>query len=229
VAELPPEEQRRILSAQVPNLSRHARTQVKKLRREGRERELGAKQQALPQARFGVIVADPEWRFEVWSANGMDRHAANHYPVSSTQVIASRDVASIAAEDSVLFLWATAPMLPAALEVMEAWGFAYRTHLIWRKPVPITGFWLRSCHELLLIGTRGRVPAPAPSTQPPSVIEAPRPGPHSTKPEEFLDLIEHHYPTMPKIELNRRGPPRPGWKAWGNEAEDDCADPPEDT
>jgi N6-adenosine-specific RNA methylase IME4 len=225
MAELPLDEQRRILSATGPDLSRYARTRVKKLRREARERELGAKQQALPEAKFGVIVADPEWRFEPWSREtGMNRAADNHYPTSEVEAIASRDVASIAADDCVLFLWATAPMLPAALEVMQAWGFAYKTHLIWRKPVPGTGFWLRSWHELLLIGTRGRVPAPTPSTQPASVIEAPRPGPHSAKPEEFLELIERWYPTMPKIELNRRGPPRPGWKAWGNEAENDSAD-----
>lgn len=191
----------------------------KQNRREAKERMLGICQQALPDRKYGVIVADPEWRFEPRSRlTGMDRAAENHYTTSTTAVIASRDVAGIAAKDCVLFLWATAPMLPDALEVMKAWGFAYKTHAIWRKNKIITGYWFQFVHELLLVGTRGEVPAPAPGTQPLSVIEADRPGPHSAKPEAFLELIEKYYPTMPKIELNRRGPARPGWDAWGNEA-----------
>jgi hypothetical protein len=96
-------------------------------RRAERERELAGKQLALPTRKFGVIVADPEWRFEPWSREtGLDRAADNHYPTSALEVIKSRDVASIAADDCVLFLWATAPMLPQALSVMDAWGFEYR-------------------------------------------------------------------------------------------------------
>src|SRR6202035_5780837 len=103
-------------------------------RRTEREHDLGQKQQALPQQKFGVIVADPEWRFEPWSrSNGMDRAADNHYPTSCTEVIAARDVPSIAADDCVLFLWATVPMLPHALIVMGAWGFDYQSHVIWAK------------------------------------------------------------------------------------------------
>jgi hypothetical protein len=81
----------------------------KKERRAKRERDLGEKQSALPQQKFGVILADPEWSFEPWSrTTGMDRAADNHYPTSCTEVIAARDVPSIAADDCVLFLWATA-------------------------------------------------------------------------------------------------------------------------
>jgi N6-adenosine-specific RNA methylase IME4 len=69
----------------------------------------------------------------------------------------------------------------------------------------------------LLIGTRGKIPCPAPGTQWRSVIEAPI-GKHSEKPECFLEMIEAYYPNLPKIELNRRGPARPGWDAWGLEA-----------
>jgi hypothetical protein len=102
-------------------------TEAKKERRAARERELANKQLALPTRKYGVIVADPEWRFEPYSREtGMDRAADNHYPTSALEVIKSRDVASIAADDCVLFLWATAPMLPQALSVMDAWGFEYR-------------------------------------------------------------------------------------------------------
>lgn len=192
-------------------------------RRADREAELGARQSSLPAKRYGVIVADPEWRFEPWSRRtGMDRAADNHYPTSCTEVIAARDVASIAADDCVLFLWATAPMLPHALLVMDAWGFDYRSHQIWKKDRLGTGYWFRNLHELLLVGVRGNIPAPAPGQNDASVIEAPR-GEHSAKPECFLEAIERLYPNLPKIELNRRGPARDGWDAWGNEAVQDVA------
>lgn len=210
-------------------IDKQASTQEKKTRRASRERVLGAIQSALPDQRFGVIVADPEWRFEPWSrATGMDRAADNHYPTSCTEVIAARDVPSIAADDCVLFLWGTAPMLPHALAVMSAWGFDYKSHAIWAKetaldvPAVGTGYWFRNCHELLLVGTRGKIPAPTPGTQELSVIHA-LTGAHSEKPECVLEMIEYLFPTLPKIELNRRGPPRSGWAAWGNEAETENA------
>lgn len=194
-------------------------TEEKKERRAVREKVLGGIQQALPTRRYGVIVADPEWRFEPWSrATGMDRAADNHYPTSCTEVIAARDVPAIAADDCVLFLWATAPMLPHALTVMAAWGFDYRSNYVWAKDRVGTGYWNRNAHEHLLVGVRGNVPAPAPGTQRPSLIEG-HVGKHSAKPECFLAMIEEYYPTLPKIELNRRGTSRAGWDAWGNEAE----------
>lgn len=197
---------------------REERAAEKKALRQAKEQRLGAKQRALPDRRYGVILADPEWRFEPWSREtGMDRAPENHYPTSEIEAIAARDVAGLAAEDSVLFLWATAPMLPQALHVMARWGFGYRTHVVWLKDQVGLGYWVRSVHELLLIGTRGKVPAPAPGTQWQSVISAPR-GPHSAKPERAYALIEAYYPSLPKIELNARAR-RPGWDAWGNEAE----------
>lgn len=195
-------------------------TQVdSKKRRELRERELGAKQFALPNKQYGVIVADPEWRWEPWSREtGMDRAADNHYPTSCTEIIAARDVPSISAKDCVLFLWATNPMLPHALLVMAAWDFNYVSNYCWGKDKIGPGYWSREKHELLLIGTRGNIPCPSPGTQLDSLLMAPR-GSHSAKPEIFLEMIEGYFPHLPKIELNRRGPARPGWDAWGNEAE----------
>jgi|GEM_PF-662080 len=192
-------------------------TAEKKSRRRAREIELGAKQMALPEARFGVIYADPEWKFEAYSdETGMDRAADNHYPTSALDAIKSRDVGSLAADDCVLFLWATVPMLPQALEVMAAWGFAYKSNFDWRKDQIGTGYWSRNRHEHLLIGTRGKIPAPAMGEQFDSSIEAPV-GEHSAKPEKFYEIIETYFPTLPKIELNARVA-RPGWVRWGYEA-----------
>jgi N6-adenosine-specific RNA methylase IME4 len=217
LATLPPEKQRG--AAADPKTAPHL---AKKVKRADREAELGDKQAALLSRKYGVIVADPEWRFEPWSRKtGMDRAADNHYPTSCIEVIAARDVASIAADDCVPFLWATAPMLPHALAVMEAWGFDYRSNVVWAKDRIGTGYWFRNKHEHLLIGVKGSIPAPAMGTQCPSLIEASVPE-HSAKPECFLEMIEQYFPSLPKIELNRRGPARAGRDAWGNEARAAC-------
>jgi N6-adenosine-specific RNA methylase IME4 len=135
----------------------------------------------------------------------MNRHAANHYPTNDIETIKSLPVQSIAAEDCVLFLWSTNQHLRIAMDVLEAWRFTYKSNYVWDKEEIGTGFWNRSRHEILLIGVRGNPPCPAPGEQWESIIRAPRPGEHSAKPECFLEMIEQYYPTLPKIELNRRG------------------------
>jgi N6-adenosine-specific RNA methylase IME4 len=223
-ARFDPQQQEEIAAAAEAGRQNVARAIIKRSARDARESALGAAQVAgnlnLPAERYGVIVADPEWRFEPWSrSTGMDRAADNHYPTSAVEAIIARDVTSIAADDCVLFLWATAPMLPQALGVMAAWRFDYKTHVIWHKlrsgSACGTGYWATGEHELLLIGTRGQIPAPA-TAMCGSVIVAPWER-HSAKPEVFLELIERQFPTVPKIELNRRGAARVGWAAWGNE------------
>lgn len=192
-------------------------------RRAEREQQLAGRILALPDRRYGAIVSDPEWHDEVWGeVTGMDRHASNHYPTSTAEVIKARDVPSISAADCVLFLWTTNQHLRIALDVMEAWGFEYKSNYCWGKDRLGMGRWNRSRHELLLVGTRGKIPCPTPGTQWPSLLMAPR-GEHSAKPECFLEMIEQYYPNVPKIELNRRGPSRPGWDAWGNEVEEAAA------
>lgn len=189
----------------------------KKARRAERETTLAASQRALPDKKYGVIYADPEWRFEVYSRDtGMDRAADNHYPTSGTDAICARPVQDIAADDCALFLWATVPMLPDAFRVMAAWGFDYKSHCIWAKDRIGTGYWFRNQHELLLVGTRGNIPAPAMGTQVASLVDAPV-GKHSAKPVAFYELIEGYFPSLPKIELNARTARR-GWDAWGYEA-----------
>ncbi len=198
---------------------RALRMAEKRARRAQLEAELGARQRALPDKRYGVIYADPPWRFEPYSRiTGMDRAAENHYPTSPTAEIKALDVRSIAAADCVLFLWATVPMLEQAFGVMRAWGFEPKSSFAWGKNRVGTGYWNRNQHELLLIGTCGHIPAPAMGTQWPSLILAPV-GRHSEKPEVFRRMIESYFPTLPKIELHARGPiARPGWDVWGLEA-----------
>jgi N6-adenosine-specific RNA methylase IME4 len=199
---------------------------AKQERRAERERSTAGKILTLPDKKYGVFYADPEWRDEVYSREtGLDRAADNHYSTSEVEAIKARRalIDQLAAKPCVLFLWSTIQHEKIAHDVMEAWGFEYKSQVIWLKPSISLGRWIRSGHEILLIGTRGNPPCPAPGKQWPSVIEAPRPGSHSTKPEIFYRLIEAYYPTMPKIELNARIR-RPGWDPWGLEAPPDNTD-----
>ena len=226
---------------------RAGRQAVKAEKRAEREEGLGERTRAaaaaLGRRRYNVILADPEWQHDTWSAEtGMDRSAANHYPTSPLAVIQARDVASIAADDCLLALWATVPHLADAFCVLDAWGFArfdrdaetgflaldktegrYVSSGSWTKYKPDAGigmgYWFRVDHEILLIATRGQPPAPAMGDQARSVFDVPASRVHSQKPELVCEILESYFPNLPKIELNRRGAPRPGWDAWGNEAD----------
>ncbi len=206
------EDQKKILEDDRPDMA------IKKQRRAIREAELGGEIAALPGKKYGVIYADPPWRLDAFSGNGLARAPDNHYPTLSTDEICALDVASIAAEDCVLFLWAIVPMLPDALKAMRAWGFEYRSHMVWNKDKIGLGYWFRNKHEILLVVTRGNIPVPARGEQWESVQDAPV-GKHSEKPEIFYKMIEEYFPSLPKIELFARGQIRKGWETWGNEAQ----------
>ena len=107
--------------------------------------------------------------------------------------------------------------LQQALDVVRAWGFEYKTNLVWVKPSIGLGSWARNRHELLLVGRRGSFGVPDPEDRPDSVIEAAR-GRHSQKPFCIYDLLERMYPDASKLELFARTN-RPGWTSWGNEVE----------
>ena len=201
---------------------RMKRAEPKRLRRAEREALLAEStaRAAAPLGTrlYGVIYADPPWRFEPYSREtGMDRAAENHYPTMTLDAIKALPVP--AAADCVLFLWAPLSMLPQALDVIAAWGFTYKSAHGWRKPHIGTGYWVRDNLELLLIATRGNPVAPAPGQQMPALIEAPR-GRHSEKPDLFAEMIERLYPHTVKLEMFARKP-RPGWHSWGNELDPD--------
>ncbi|WP_244564371.1 MT-A70 family methyltransferase [Rhizobium sp. RU36D] len=178
--------------------------------------------------KYPIIYADPPWQFGVRSeVTGRDKSAENHYPTMPTGAICDLfpEIGAPAKADCVLFLWATNPMLPDGLRVMEAWGFTYVHHWIWDKEVAGTGYWGRDRHELLLIGKRGSPVAPLPGTQPQTVHREAK-GQHSAKPQFFAETIEHLFPGVPKLELfNRRESLVEGdvrlngkWDFWGFEA-----------
>lgn len=171
--------------------------------------------------RYHVIYADPPWRYKNERTGGsMKSGAASKYPVLSVDEIASLPVGELAERNSVLFLWATVPMLPEGLRVMETWGFKYKTMITWQKLSWGMGFWFRGATEHLLVGIRGRVRAFR--LQEPNIIAA-KPLAHSEKPEEFRKLVERatdrvfHAPRRIELFARKRVP---GWDAWGNEIDE---------
>ncbi len=165
---------------------------------------------------FRVIYADPPWRYDQSGLVSADWGMADdHYPTMSLEDLKAIPVPDMALPDSVLFLWATSPMLPAALELMSAWGFQYKSSLVWDKGRPFLGSYVHISHELLLIGTRGSCVADVKHTSG-SVIAIPRSA-HSRKPDEFRELIDSMYVFGNRIELFCRGAVPDGWQAWGNE------------
>jgi N6-adenosine-specific RNA methylase IME4 len=166
--------------------------------------------------RYPVVYCDPPWRYENPPIGATNRAIENHYPTMGLDSICALPVAQLATDDAVLFLWATAPKLAECLKVLEAWGFVYRTNLVWVKDRIGLGYHVRNQHELLLIAKRGDIPPPEPFNRPASVLTAPR-REHSRKPDEAYALIERMYPELPKIELFARHS-RGGWSSWGNES-----------
>ena len=169
----------------------------------------------IPDGPYDIIVADPPWRFASNSDARPGRNARRHYPCMGIAEIKALPVLEIARKPCLLFLWATAPMLPHALQVMDAWSFKYVSNLTWKKERIGTGFWARNRHEHVLIGKRGAFPCPKPAPFSDSVIEGWQ-GRHSAKPEALQDTIDSQWPDKTKIELFARRS-RPGWSVWGNE------------
>jgi hypothetical protein len=134
LAKLPEPEQRGLIERARAGEKVSARTRLKQVARQERERELGAKQCAFPDKKHGVIVGDPGWDDDVWSREtGMNKHAANHYTTEDLQTIKAWPVKDMAADDCVLFLWSTNQHMRQAMDVMEAWGFNYVSHYVWYK------------------------------------------------------------------------------------------------
>lgn len=166
----------------------------------------------LPQGEYDVILADPPWRYEFSETNM--RAIENQYPTMELETINRLDIP--AAESAVLFLWATAPKLEEAMQVLNAWGFTYRTCAVWDKEKIGMGYWFRGQHELLLVGVKGNYSVPLPANRHSSVIRFPR-SEHSKKPVEVYEIIERMFPHGKYIELFARNQ-RPGWGNWGLEA-----------
>jgi N6-adenosine-specific RNA methylase IME4 len=164
---------------------------------------------------YSVIYADPPWRYEFSPTSS--RAIEKHYPTMSMDELCALEIP--AAENCVLYLWATSPKLVEALDLIRAWGFRYRTHAVWDKELIGIGCWFRGQHELLMVATKGEISPPQPEFRISSVIRCKR-GLHSRKPDYVRDMIQKWFPDAPKLEMFSRIK-RPDWDSFGNEVEHD--------
>jgi len=171
--------------------------------------------------RYGVIYADPPWSFRNWSAKGTGRNAVSHYDCLDFPKLAALPVADVAANECALFLWATDPLLPRAFELIEAWGFEFKTvAFYWVKRnkhgadyFTGLGYWTRANPEICLLATRGNPRRCAKDVR--KLVVEPR-REHSRKPDCVRERIERLV-KGPYLELFARET-KPGWDCWGNQA-----------
>ena len=171
------------------------------------------------QKKYQIIYADPPWQYD-FSKDNADK-IEKHYPTMTVKDICALQIPSD--DNAVLYLWATAPKLLEALEVMKSWGFIYKTHCIWDKCWIGMGYWFRGQHELLLVGVKGIISPPTQELRISSVLRTKR-GEHSDKPDYIKSMIEKWYPTYSKLEIfTRNHTPllKTNWDVWGNEVESD--------
>lgn len=180
----------------------------------------------LPQRkRFGTVLADPPWQFQNRTGKVAPEHRRlARYATLDLPQIAALPVADLAADTCHLYLWVPNALLPYGLEVMAAWGFRYKTNIVWHKIRKDggpdgrgVGFYYRNVTELLLFGVRGpnaRTLAPGRSQV---NFMATRKREHSRKPDEQYEIIEACSPG-PYVELFARGA-RHNWTSWGNQAD----------
>jgi N6-adenosine-specific RNA methylase IME4 len=174
---------------------------------------------------YGAILADPPWQFQ----NRTGKMAPEHRRLTRYETLTRGDierlqVADVAAQMAHLYLWVPNALLPDGLAVMKAWGFEYKTNIVWHKIRKDggpdgrgVGFYFRNTTELLLFGVRGKnARTLAPGRRQVNILRT-RKREHSRKPDELYELIESCSPG-PYLELFARGT-WPGWNAWGNQAE----------
>lgn len=166
----------------------------------------------LPEGKYNVIYTDPPWEY---SNSGFEMSAENKYPTMSIEEIKKIEVPNLSADNCIMFMWATNPLLKDAIELMNYWGFDYKTNFVWVKTRHTAGFYIFGQHELLLIGVRGSMLPQG--DKPISVIRGENKI-HSKKPLEVYETIELMFPNAKYLEMFARNE-REKWTSWGNETQ----------
>lgn len=182
--------------------------------------------ETVPHRHFKTILADPPWQFQNRTGKMAPEHRRlSRYGTMTMDEILQLPVGTLAADTAHLYLWVPNALLPEGLRVVAAWGFEYKTNLIWHKIRKDggpdgrgVGFYFRNVTEMILFGVRGKAARTlAPGRRQVNII-ATRKREHSRKPDETYAIIEACSPG-PYLELFARGS-RPGWTAWGNQTEE---------
>lgn len=176
------------------------------------------------QGRFGSILADPPWQFQNRTGKVAPEHKRlSRYNTMGLKDICDLPVATISAPTAHLYLWIPNALLPDGLAVMKAWGFDYKSNIVWHKIRKDggsdgrgVGFYFRNVTELVLFGVRGKNARTLQPGRTQVNYLGTRKREHSRKPDELYDLIEACSPG-PHVELFARGA-RPSWSVWGDEA-----------
>ena len=176
--------------------------------------------------KFATVLADPPWQFQNRTGKMAPEHRRlNRYCTMNLGEIKAMPVASLLAETAHLYLWVPNALLPEGIETLRAWGFQYKSNIVWHKVRKDggpdgrgVGFYFRNTTELILFGVRGKnARTLAPGRRQVNIIRTMK-REHSRKPDELYDLIEA-CSRGPYLELFARGP-RPGWSSWGDQAAD---------
>ena len=176
--------------------------------------------------RYNIIYADPPWNFKTWSNKGKGKSAEQHYNCMTKEEIQDLPIQDICMDDAVLFLWVTYPCLLEGIELIEKWGFTYKTcGFSWvkmnkKKNTPFVGmgYYTRANNEICLLATKGK-PLKRINRNVEQVILSPI-REHSRKPDEIRERIVNLFGDLPRIELFARNT-SDGWDVWGNEVECD--------
>lgn len=177
--------------------------------------------------KYRTIYADPPWQFQNRTGKVAPEHKRlKRYPTMKLDDIKALPVAEVADKKCHLYLWVPNALLPDGIEVLRAWGFEYKTNLIWEKVRQDggpdgrgVGFYFRNVTEILLFGIIGQNNRTLQPARTQVNLLRTRKREHSRKPDEFVDLIENCSPG-PYLEMFARGD-REGWDMWGNQAEYD--------
>jgi N6-adenosine-specific RNA methylase IME4 len=208
VAKLSPEKQTEFL-----NKASDEKLSVRELRNEINREDKIFESVNLPEGKFNVIYCDPAWEY---SNSNLGGSALNKYPTMSTLDICNLNIKNLTAENCILFMWVTNPLLEDAFKVIESWEFKYKTNMVWVKDKSTfnqLGFYIYGQHELLLIAVKGSM---LPIGDKPKSIITGENKVHSKKPEIVYQIIESMFPEMKYLELFARQK-RDGWESWGNE------------
>ncbi len=175
----------------------------------------------LPEGKFKIILCDVPYKYDFGAEGSPNYPTLTEEEIINLKDIHKKPITEMFADDAVIFFWAPLPKLEEALRIISAWGFNYKTAIVWSKEKEGisqqgTGHYIVATCELILVATKGKPGVPLPKNRPLGILKAPRTKIHSQKPDILRRWIEKMYPNEKYLELFARKTAK-GWTAWGNQ------------